>query len=220
MARKIMKRKPVARAPLTRERVLQVAVDFADEHGIDALSMRELARELGFGVMSLYNHVANKDELLDGMVDRVASEIETPSSPGGDWRHALRETALSAHRTLLRHPWASAMWSTRTPGPARLRYFDSILRGLREAGFSVDTACRGFHAITTHVLGFTLQKLDFPVAQRDLSDVASDFLAEMSTADYPYFAEHVQHHIDAPHQGDSFEFVLDLILDGLERSER
>lgn len=220
MARKTRKRKPVARAPLTPERVLQAAVDFADEHGVEALSMRELARELGFGVMSLYNHVANKDELLDGMVDRVASEIEAPSSPSGDWRHALRETALSAHRTLLRHPWASAMWSNRTPGPARLRYFDSILRGLREAGFSVETACRGFHAITTHVLGFTLQKLDFPVDRRDLSNVASGFLAKMSTGDHPYFAEHVQHHIDAPHQGDSFEFVLDLILDGLERGDR
>jgi len=220
MARKTRKRKPVARDPLTRERVLRAAVAFADEHGIEALSMRELARELGSGVMSLYNHVASKDELLDGMVDRVAGEIEAPPPRGGDWRRALRETALSAHRTLLRHPWAGALWSTRTPGPARLRYFESILRALREAGFSVDTACRGFHAVTTHVLGFTLQKLDFPVDERDLSDVARDFLAEMSTADHPYFAEHVRHHIDAPHRGDSFGFVLDLILDGLERSGR
>lgn len=220
MPRKTSQKQPATRDRLTPERVLAAAIAYADLHGVEALSMRELARDLGFGVMSLYNHVANKDEMLDGMVDLVASEIEAPLPRDGDWKSALRGTAVSAHQTLLRHPWVSTMWSTRPPGPAKLRHFDSILRGLREAGFSVATACRGFHAITTHIVGFTLQKLDFPVAQQDLTDVAKSFLAEMSTADYPYFAEHVQHHIDSPQQGDSFEFVLDLILEGLERSGR
>jgi len=208
------------RGPLTRERVLRAAVALADEHGVEGLSMRELARELGFGAMSLYNHVANKNEMLDGMIDLVASEIEAPAPRNGDWKTAIRETALSAHQTLLRHPWASALWSSRVPGPARLRYMDSLLRGLRESGFSVDTACRGFHAITTHVLGFTLQRLAFPVAQPELADVAKSFLADLSTEEFPYFAEHVQHHIDAPGQGDSFETVLDWIVEGLEQSDR
>jgi AcrR family transcriptional regulator len=220
VARKASRKRSEPKGPLTRERVLRAAVAFADEHGVEALSMRELARELGFGAMSLYNHVANKDEMLDGMVDLVASEIEAPTPGNADWKTALRETAVSAHQTLLRHPWASTLWSNRVPGPARLRHMDSILRVLRDAGFSVDTACRGFHAITTHILGFTLQKLDFPVAQQDLAEVAKNFLAEMSTGEFPYFAEHVQHHIDAPDQGDSFAFVLDLILEGLERNDR
>jgi AcrR family transcriptional regulator len=180
--------------------------------------MRELAGELGFGVMSLYNHVANKDEMLDGMVDWVASEIEAPPARNGDWKAAMRETAVSAHQALVRHPWASGMWSNRGPGPGKLRHMESILKGLREAGFSPETACRGFHAITTHILGFALQKLDFPLDNEELTDVATDFLETMSTETYPYFAEHVQQHIDGPDQGDSFEFVLDLILEGLERT--
>jgi AcrR family transcriptional regulator len=214
-------RKPKSkpREPLSRERVLRAAVVFADERGVEALSMRELARELGFGVMALYNHVANKDEMLDGMIEAVAGEIEAPASPTGDWKVAMRESAVSAHQVLLRHAWAAGMWSSRGPGPAKLRHMESILRGLREAGFSAETACRGFHAITTHILGFTLQKLDFPVAADALIDVAKDFLGQLDTEQYPYFTEHVVQHIDGPNQPDGFEFVLDLILDGLERTD-
>ena len=209
--------KPGPRTPLSRERVLRSAVAFADAHGVEALSMRELARELGFGVMSLYNHVSNKDEMLDGMIDLVAGEIGPAPSVRGDWKADMREIAVSAHQALLRHSWASGMWSSRGPGPAKLRHMESILKILREAGFSAETACRGFHAISTHILGFTLQKLDFPIDDADLTDVAKRFLAEMPTDEYPYFAEHVMQHIDGPNQPDSFAFVLDLILDGLER---
>ncbi len=204
------------RGPLTRERVLTAAIAWADAEGTDGLSMRVLAGELGCGVMSLYNHVANKDEMLEGMVDLVASEIALPAPQNRDWQGALRETARSAHDTLMRHRWAAPMWSRYLPGPERLRHMDGILRTLREAGLSVDRACRGFHAITTHILGFTLQRLDFPVAQKDLASAASDFLAGMPTEEFPWFAEHVQHHVDEPDQGDSFSFVLDLILEGLE----
>ncbi len=217
MARKTSRPKK-ARPTLTRDRVLHAAVAFADEHGVEALSMRVLAREVGFGVMSLYNHVANKDEMLDGMIELVADEIEAPPSLNGDWKVAMRKTAISAHQVLVRHAWASGMWSSRGPGPAKLRHMEAILRCLREAGFSVETACRGFHAISTHILGFTLQKLDFPVAPQDLSDVASRFLEDMPADEFPFFAEHVRHHVEGPNQPDSFEFVLDLILDGLERA--
>ena len=218
MAQRTESKKPAPRSPLTRERILGAAVAFADQRGVEALSMRELARELGFGVMSLYNHVANKDEMLDGMIELVASEVEAPPTLHGDWKTAMRETAISAHQALLRHSWAAGMWSNRGPGPAKLRHMESILRCLREAGFSAEIACRGFHAITTHILGFTLQKLDFPVRDEELADVAKSFLAEMSTEEFPYFAEHVRQHLDPPDPPDSFEFVLDLILEGLERN--
>lgn len=218
MAKRKSQRQAADRAPLTRERVLRAGVEFADEHGVEALSMRELARELGFGVMSLYNHVVNKDELLDGMVDLVAGEIKAPPS-SGDWKKDMRETAESAHQALLRHAWASTMWSHRGPGPAKLRHMDSILKCLREAGFTVDVACQGFHAITLHIIGSTLGKLDFPVKAEELPNLASNFLEQMSTEEYPYFAEHVMHHIEATDHPGSFEFVLDLILDGIDRAD-
>ncbi len=210
-------KKPTPRAPLNRDRVLLTALALADERGVDALSMRALAAELGFGVMSLYNHVANKDEVFEGMAELVASEIEAPATVDDDWKAAMRAIAMSAHHVLVRHPWAAGKWSNVGPGPARLRHMEAILRCLREAGFSAETACRGFHAITTHILGFTLQKLDFPYESKELPKVAKAFLKELPTDEYPYFAEHVRQHIDGPNEGDSFEFVLDLILEGLER---
>ena len=212
------RRKSPKRAPLTREAVFQAALAYVDTHGVDALSMRSLASEMGYGAMSLYNHVANKDEILVGMVELVADEFELPASPSDDWKADLRALSRSAHRTLLRHRWAAPRWSDSPPGPARLRYNEAILRILREAGCSVGTACAGFHAITTHVLGYTLQRLDFPVATRDLASVARDFLGDLPTEEFPFFAEHVQHHIDEPIPEDGFGFVLDLILDELERA--
>ena len=218
MARSKTQRKAAARAPLTRERVLRAGVTFADARGVEALSMRALARELGFGVMSLYNHVASRNDLLDGMVDLVATEIEAPVSPTGDWKKAMRQTAQSAHQVLMRHAWASTMWSHRGPGPAKLRHMDAILKCLREEGFTVDVACRGFHAITLHIVGSTLGKLDFPFEPEELPALASNFLERMPTEEYPYFAEHVMHHIEATEHPGSFEFVLDLILDGIDRA--
>jgi len=217
MPAKSRQKKPDQRTPLNPERVFRTAVALADKRGVEALSMRALAAELGFGVMSLYNHVANKDEVFEGMAELVANEIEAPTSGNEDWKAAMREIAVSAHHVLLRHPWAAAKWSNVGPGPKRLRHMEAILRCLREAGFSAEVACRGFHAISTHILGFTLQKLDFPLEREELPDAARAFLKELSTDEFPYFAEHVRQHIDGPNHGDDFEFVLDLILEGLER---
>ncbi len=205
------------RRPLNRQKIVNAAVAFADSHGIETLSMRVLSRDLGFGVMSLYNHVANKDDLLDGMVDFVASEIDHPCD-GVGWKTAIRDTAVSAHEVFLRHSWVNTLWSNRGPGPGKLNHLESILRVFRESGFSVELACRGFHAVTMHIVGFTLQKLDFPIKDSDIAEAASSFLSQVSTEEFPYFTEHVRHHLTGSNREDDFGFMLDLILDGLERN--
>ena len=204
------------RTPLSRERVLGAAIALADERGIEALSMRKLAAELGFEVMSLYNHVANKDDLLDGIVDLIAGEIDEPSS-GPDWKTAMRQSAVSAHQVLLRHPWVCDLWSSRMPGPERLSYMESLLRNLREAGFSKGLAHHGFHAVNTHIVGFTLQELNFTLDGEELKEAAAKFLHGLPAEEFPYLTEHVMQHIDGSDHDDEFIFVLDLILDGLEQ---
>jgi AcrR family transcriptional regulator len=206
------------RRPLTKERVIAAAVKCADADGIDALSMRKLATRLGYEVMSLYNHVANKDEILDEILDDVVAKIELPSL-GAKWKPALRATAVSAHRVLGEHPWAVALWWRSNLKPARLTLMDSMLRCLRDGGFTTAAACRSFHAVMLHFVGFTAQQIDVGSNADDLSEFAGDFLRQLPVDRYPHFAEHVQHHIDDDTGGD-FEFVLDLILDGLERSQR
>lgn len=210
---------PRNRPLLTRDRVLRAGVSYADERGLKSLSMRGLAKELGFGVMSLYHYVAEKDDLLEGMIDHLAQEIEIPPADA-EWKSSLRECAISAHHMLLRHRWASSLWGTTGPGPAKLRYLDSILRVLRESGFSEEMACGGFHALTMHVDGFTLQLLDLPFNNRtELVGVAKKFLSQLPQDEYPYFAEHVKHHLNQRSDRDDFVFMLDLILDGLERDQ-
>jgi AcrR family transcriptional regulator len=207
------------RAPLSRERVLHAAITLADKEGIAAVSMRKLAQELGVEAMSLYNHVANKDEVLDGMVDAVASEIALPS-PEADWKTAIRTIATSAHETLLRHPWAGNLWIRQMPGAARLRHFDAVLRSLREAGFSKDLTYHGYHILQSYVLGYTLQVLTYrtTLAMEELADTAATFLQELPVDEFPDFAEHVRQHME-PRSEDvsAFELGLDLLLDGLER---
>ena len=205
------------RQPLSRQRIIEAAVAFADEHGVEALTMRKVAEELGFGVMSLYNHVANKEEMLVGMVDIVVGEIEPPSVDG-DWKDAMRASAAAAHDVLLRHRWVAAEWSRRMPGPERVRYMDSILRVLTEAKLGPELVYRGYHAVTMHIVGFTLQQIGFEQGlDGDLDELANRFLAELSD-DYPYMADHIRAHLVDEGQGDEFGFVLDLILDGLERA--
>lgn len=208
---------PTSRQPLSRERILRAAVAFADEHGADALTMRKVADELGFGVMSLYNHVANKEEMLVGMVDIVAGEIEPPSVDG-DWKEAMRASAATAHEVLMRHRWAPVEWSRRMPGPERLRYMDWILRVLTEAELAPEIVYRGYHAITMHIVGYALQQIGYEQGLAgDLDELAGKFLTELSD-DYPYMADHVRAHLADDGEGGEFEFVLDLILDGLERA--
>jgi AcrR family transcriptional regulator len=200
---------------LGRQHIFEVAVEFADTHGIEKLNMRTLAKELDSPVMNLYTYVRNKDELLERMVDSVASEISTPE-PITPWRDAISEMAASAKRSHYRHPWANRLWST-SASSAKMAHQESILRVLRQAGFSVQLACRGYHAVTIHTIGFALQALDFPRDSNSMKKAADNFLAQADATQTPYFVEHVKHHQQNPQSDGEFEFVLTMILDGLEK---
>jgi AcrR family transcriptional regulator len=209
---------PARRAPLSKERVLEAAVAFADEHGIDALSMRRLAKELGVEAMSLYNHVKNKDDLLAGIIDLATSEIELPEVDG-DWKAAMRRSSISAKDVYLRHTWLTGlMHSKQSGGPASLRRGEWMLATLREAGFSDDLTYHAYHIIGAYLMGVTAQHLSVAPVKEDLAGMARQFLAQLPPGQYPYMIEHVEQHIDPDHQHTGgFELGLDLLLDGLER---
>lgn len=206
------------RAPLSRERVLRAAIELVDQGGVEALSMRKLGQVLGVEAMSLYNHVANKDDILDGIVDLVASEIELPIDRV-NWKAAIRRCAISAHEVFMRHRWAPGVWMSRAMLQARMRYADWLLGSVREAGFSKDLTYHAYHILEAHILGFALQELSFPYEAEELAVIAERFLRELSAVDYPYLAEHVDQHLTESHADDAgaYELGLDLILDGLER---
>ncbi len=180
--------------------------------------MRKLAEALGVKAMSLYNHIANRDDLIDGIVDGVVSEIDLPKLDA-DWKTAMRRRAISAHAVLLRHPWATMPLVSRVNvGPAMLRYVDSTLGCLKEAGFSFEMADHAWNAIDSHVYGFTLQELNFPVEASDYSETAADYLPQIPAEQYPYMNQLAQRVIQGDYDGlHAFEFGLDLILDGLDR---
>jgi AcrR family transcriptional regulator len=210
------------RTPLSKERVLRAAVELADREGIDALSMRRLAKELGVEAMSLYNHVANKDEILVGIVELVASEVEDPSTEGGlDWKTAIRRSAISTHDAFIRHRWSCPlMMKTAAMIPSRMRWMEALLRTLREAGFSPNLTHHAYHALDSHITGFTLWQVSFPFQNREeLIDLAAEFMKAIPVDEYPYVIEHAQEHLDEPdpNEPNEFDFGLDLILDGLER---
>src|SRR5262245_27866588 len=204
------------RLPLTRERVLYAAITLADQAGIESLSMRKVGQALGVEAMSLYNHVANKDDLLDGMIDVLVSQIEVPAS-GGDWRTALRGSALSARALMLRHSWGPRLIASRPRsrmGPAMVRYMDSVVGCLRQAGFSWELVHLAGHVIGSRLLGY-MQK---PYAAEDVERVPSPAdrsRREMVSGEYSNLAEM----LSQSHYSDEVEFALglDLILDGLER---
>ncbi len=211
------------RTPLSRERVLAAAVELADREGIDALSMRRLGQELGVEAMSLYNHVAGKEDLLDGMVDLIVGEIDPPATTG-PWKKALRDRILSARRTMLRHPWASAVITSRNnASPVVMQYMDTTGGIMRGGGFSVDLMHHAFHALGSRVLGFSQELYD------DSSpDVPPDQMAAMARQMADQFPNIVAVmdqiiHDEASVVGSGcddqleFQFALDLILDGLER---
>jgi AcrR family transcriptional regulator len=211
----------VPRAPLSKDRVLRTAVSIADQEGIDALTMRRLAQELGVEAMSLYYYVTNKDDILKGIMDLVATEIEVPSG-GADWKAAIRRSAISFHDVLRRHRWASSLMISGPPGvgPAQLRYSDSLLKRLREAGFSPELTHHAYHALDSHIVGSTLWAAGVGAVMKTKPDFVQTFIRELPVAEYPYFAEHVQQHMtkSVSSTGKSeFEFGLDLILDGLEK---
>ena len=209
------------RPPLSRERVLRVAVELADESGIGSLSMRKLGQALGVEAMSLYNHVANKDRLLDGMVDLVFGEIDLPAE-AADWKAAMRARAVSARQALARHRWASGLRESRTsPAPATLRYHDRVLGTLREAGFSIELAAHAFSALDSYIYGFALQEATLPFeSAEETTEVAEAILAQMGPDEYPHLTELAVEHVLQPgyDYGEEFEFGLDLVLDGLERA--
>jgi AcrR family transcriptional regulator len=211
------------RIPLSRQRVLRAAVALADRGGVGSLSMRKLAQELGVEAMSLYHHVANKDDILDGIVDVVFSEIDLPSGDA-DWRAAMRQRAVSARQALRRHPWATALMESRsTPGPANLRHHDAVLGVLRNAGFSVELAAHAYSLLDAYIYGFALQETSLPFSTpEETAEVAQAIMGQFPAEELPHLTEIAVEHVLRPgyDYGDEYAFGLDLILDGLDRARR
>jgi AcrR family transcriptional regulator len=209
----------VRRAPLSRERVLRAAVALADEHGIEALTMRRLGHALGVEAMSLYKHVANKDAVLDGITDLVLGDIEVPPK-GTHWKTAMRRRARSAHEVLLAHPWAALQIMSRfNIGPGMTRYLDATLGRLREGGFTVEGALDAWHALDSHIYGFTLQELGLPFDADEAPTVSADVLGALSADQFPHVVEVITHVMTSGRVED-FDFGLELILDGLGKTLR
>lgn len=209
------------RGRLTRDRVLRTAVALADTGGIESLSMRKLGVELGVEAMSLYNHVANKSDLLDGMIDSVFLEIDLPTGDV-DWRTAMRRRAISAREVLSRHRWAIGLMESRTtPGPATLRHHDAVLGTLRNAGFSIELTAHAYSVLDSYIYGFALQEPNLPFdTAEETAKVAQAIMARFTSGQYPHLTELTVEHVLQPgyDYGNEFEFGLDLILDGLERA--
>jgi AcrR family transcriptional regulator len=220
------------RAPLTREKVVRAAIELADRGGIDALSMRKLAEELGVEAMSLYHHVANKDDLLGGMLDAVIGEMDLPATSGTrgtrgkgakgvSWQEAIRRGAIAYRSTLRQHPWARSVLSTPVSmRPARMRVMDWLLRHLREAGFSPELTFHAYHALDSHIIGSAAWAAGYSAFAQDrrAADMAEAAMRELPMAELVYLAEHIRQHVEGFGSGTSqFEFGLDLLLDGLER---
>ena len=208
------------RQPLSRTRLLAAAVELADGGGLDGLTMRKLGQAVGVEAMSLYNHVANKDDLLDGMVDAVFEEIELP--PAGDWRRAIQRRCRSARTVLNRHPWAIGLLESRTgPGPSTLRHHDAVLGCLRAGGFTVEQSAHAYALLDSYVYGFALQEASLPFEPGpQTAEVAEAMLADAEPDAYPNLTELLTEHVLKPGYAfaDEFDIGLDLILDGLERS--
>jgi len=204
--------------PLSREQVLRAGMALADERGLDALTMRKLGEQLGVEAMSLYNHVANKVDLLDGMVDLVFAEIGLPDSRA-DWRSAMRDRAVSARAALGRHPWATGLMETRmSPGAATLRHHDAVLGTLRAGGFSVVMAAHAFSLMDSYIYGFCLQETGLPFdATDDMEEIIEAMLGGIPADEYPHLRELTVEHVLQPgyDYGDEFAYGLDLVLDAL-----
>jgi len=222
MARAELETGTEPRTPLNRERVLAAAVELADREGVEGLSMRRLAAELGVVPMALYKHVANKDELLDGMIDVVVTEIDPPRTDT-DWKTAVRERILSARRMLLRHPWASRVMESRTrPTMTVMAYMDSMIGMFIAGGFSIDLIHHVMHAMGSRLMGFTQEMFN------DQSDEEQPFQPEMLEQLQTVFPSIYELYLTVNHEDESivgpgcddqfeFEFALDLMLDGVER---
>ena len=208
------------RKPLSRDRILEAALALADGHGIDALSMRKLGQQLGFEAMSLYNHVANKDDLLDGMLDLVLAEMDAPQPEEG--LAGIRKAAISSHDSLRRHPWAAhLLMAPARVRPLRLAFMDALLGALRGAGFSPETTYHAYHVIDAHIIGFSLWQSthDFTLPE-EITDDLQGFLDRMLPQEtYPDLHAHGMQHLEPGSLEDTsaFEYGLDLLLASLEQ---
>jgi AcrR family transcriptional regulator len=209
------------RVPLSRERVLSGALAVADAQGADSLTMRLLAEHLGVKPMALYHHVANKSEIIDGIVDLVFSEIELPSI-SGQWRPEMARRARSARQVLRRHPWSIALLQSRThPGPATLRHHNAVIGSLRAAGFSVAMTAHAYALLDSYTYGFALSEASLPInGPETVAEVAESMMLQYLAKDYPHLTEFSTEHVLKPGYdfGEEFEFGLELVLDGLTRS--
>ena len=212
------KAKPEPKVRLSRERALAAAVALADREGLGALTMRKLAEELKVEAMSLYHHVANKDAILDGMVDMIFAEIELPRSDIL-WKAAMRQRGASVRAALNRHPWSISIMESRTsPGPATLRHHDAVIGCCRAAGFTLPMTAHAFSMMDSYIFGFAMQEVNLPFDNGDdLNELAASMEPLLARGDYPHFMEFVVEHALQPGYayGDEFDFGLDLILDGL-----
>ena len=214
--------RPRCRQPLTRERVLDTALRLADQGGLEALSMRKLGQALGVEAMALYYHFANKERVLDGIVDLVFGEIDVPAI-GADWKAAMRERAISVRDALARHRWAIGLMESRTnPGPANLRHHDAVIGCLRAAGFDMAMAAHAYSALDAYIYGFALTKMNLPFeSTTDIAEMAETMLEPFPLGEYPNLADFISEHAMKPGYdfGDEFEYGLDVILDGLDRAQ-
>lgn len=209
------------RVPLSRERVLRGAMDVADAGGLAALTIRSLAAELGVKPMSVYHYVANKDEIIDGIVDLVFSEIDLPSTDG-EWQAGMRRRGISARRVLRVHPWAIPLLQSRTsPGPATLAHHNAVIGSLRAGGFSLELTAHAYALLDSYIFGFALSEASLPInGPETVSEVAESMMFEVLAETYPHLLEFTTKHILKPGYdfGLEFEFGLDLVLDGLASS--
>jgi AcrR family transcriptional regulator len=212
---------PQTRETLNRDRVLHAAVKLADAGGLETLSMRKLGEAVGVEAMSLYNHVADKEDLIDGMVDIVFGEIEVPDPEDG-WRESMLRRARSMRHVLSRHRWAIALMESRsTPGPATLRHHDAVIGCLRQGDFSLALAAHAFSALDSYIYGFALTEKALPFETPDeTAELAQSIMSRFAAGDYPHLAEMASGYIMKPgyDHGDEFEYGLNLILDGLQRA--
>jgi len=208
-----------SRLPLTRQRVFQAGVDLADRDGLGALTMRRLGAELGVEAMSLYKHVSNKEEILDGIVELVVGEIEIPPS-GAPWKEAMRRRANSAREVLSRHSWAIGLLEARdSMGPTAMRYLDAILGSLRSAGFSIENAAHAFWILDSFVYGHVIQEARLPANPSAASESMGSIPEESTPDEYPHLVELEEHALRSRYSYDSeFEFGLDLILEALDQT--
>ena len=209
------------RAPLTRERVLRAAISYADTVGLEGLTMRGLAGVLKVAPMALYRHVANREDLIDAMVDVVFGEVVLPSG-GADWKTAMRERGLSMHGVLTRHPWAvGLMESRRHPGQANLRHHDAVIGKLRSAGFDVAMVAHAYSLMDSYIYGFAMTQVRMAAeTPADMTAMAKDMFEPFPLNEYPNLAEFVNGHVMTPgyQYVDEYEYGLDCVLDAIERA--